>query len=1153
MKTKEKINKVKHGRQTSIITIFLWLFLITTMIIIVATGIKNNNAIENSELYDKIYIESATIEERKTGTGPFTTNEDGSIPDVPEPGHDYSEDDNYVRTFDTVNYNVSAILSPNVDIDGITEETVLYGGTIKVKATLPSVNGKSHFKWITQAWMKNVTLSEDGRTLYAEYNIADSQRSAPGAQNLTFEMKADGYVTQQGEQAPKPTFEIWMEGNKEDNEESTKEKVILTDENELYITGKNAINIRLAKGQINHRGEYNGRTGVYVNYGIAVSLYQTESQLGDLRGLEYPIGEINTSMDLTYQCRNVTKSEEWQILTGEDNVQLVGYALNGVNNDSFWPASNLTATSVPQYKGNDGWRCADAGEMSLTLTNNTMNISFSNYLLNGHFPTMNVASGKEGCFTVGNIELFMPDMETSSEDEYQYSLNVSTKSLNYETMTKPYVVEYIDNVLKDVVTTDNDLTWTRFKSDAVKLEAYTENVIYGQSSETVADASALLGSEITYHQCTIISSSTLGGLERFVTWRADALTLQKYNSQNWIGLSYLHGSVTAPLRSDAIFEYGVYKEDKENGITNDADVNGATFDSFDWYSTPEEVLNAGYKIAAIRVDEPKYLGFQQKTFIELKFKVTSDVSYINQNYIVRSKVRAYSDEERTIVSELATQDYTKGVYENGILKKAGSWYGVGTDFLIVPHRVTAITSVEDLASDNKPKTTYDVQDRIINFNITPKLESLKADVGADNEVVDKVQVTDYLPKGLSYVEGSSNKEPISVTLDPQTGITTIIWEYENWSTNQEAPGYPKITFQAKMSYTLKNNQKIENRVVVSTAGDWSRESVRTAKYGITIANLAGIGIEKSTDTPVVERNTEMMFNTNIASGKDEDITNARVLEILPYNGDENGSSFHGTYVLKSINLPEDVIGYYTTLSIDKLESEGGLIKDENGKLSAANVDFMNNHNWKKIENLSVDQNITALIFVKDLVTSESSTDISYTILPKGNKEEDLYVSSASLTLDKFAGIIKSNIQIVRVKDTGLTVDIEAVKVWNDDNNAYGKRPEEVTLVIKNGEQEVASQKVTEKEEWRFLFINLARYDENGNEILYSVDEKETNEYYEKSIDGYQVVNTYIEKVVANTSDVNIWIYLSIFLVAIIGVVVGMFVARNNKRRNKILK
>ena len=330
---KEKPKNKTEKRQTSIITVFIWLLLIAVMTTITLTSIRNKNAVEKSELYDKIYVESATIEERKTGTGPFTTREDGTVPDVPEDGMDYSEDDNYVRTFDTVNYTISTIMRPNTDIDGVEETSVFYGGTIKVKATIPAVDGESHFKWVQQSWMQNVKITDDGRTLYAEYKIADTQKSAPGVQNLNFEMKAQGYATPDGSEAPKPTFKIYMEGNKEENEESTKEKVVIIDEKELYITGRAAFNVKLVKGDINYPGTYNGKKGYYINYGIGIELKQDIAEIGDWRGLEYPIDEVSSEIELKYLYRDLSQSNSSYVELVDNEIEIVAYAVHYEKNE----------------------------------------------------------------------------------------------------------------------------------------------------------------------------------------------------------------------------------------------------------------------------------------------------------------------------------------------------------------------------------------------------------------------------------------------------------------------------------------------------------------------------------------------------------------------------------------------------------------------------------------------------------------------------------------------------------------------------------------------------------------------------------------------------------------------------------------------------
>ena len=89
-----------------------------------------------------------------------------------------------------------------------------------------------------------------------------------------------------------------------------------------------------------------------------------------------------------------------------------------------------------------------------------------------------------------------------------------------------------------------------------------------------------------------------------------------------------------------------------------------------------------------------------------------------------------------------------------------------------------------------------------------------------------------------------------------------------------------------------------------------------------------------------------------------------------------------------------------------------------------------------------------------------------------------------------------------------TDDIVSIDVdtrWEDDNNKDKKRPQVITvLLLKNGHV-VDQRKLTEADEWKVSFKDLARYDENGRAIQYSIYE-EPIEGYETEIGGFQIVN-----------------------------------------------
>lgn len=94
------------------------------------------------------------------------------------------------------------------------------------------------------------------------------------------------------------------------------------------------------------------------------------------------------------------------------------------------------------------------------------------------------------------------------------------------------------------------------------------------------------------------------------------------------------------------------------------------------------------------------------------------------------------------------------------------------------------------------------------------------------------------------------------------------------------------------------------------------------------------------------------------------------------------------------------------------------------------------------------------------------------------------------------------------------IEIEVTKKWVDTEKQRHRRPDNIRLVLKNGNDVVQEYNLKTKEETSYIFKDLAKYDKNGNEIKYTVDEEEINvgdlRFYSKSIDGFQITNTYKE-------------------------------------------
>src|SRR5699024_4132235 len=96
---------------------------------------------------------------------------------------------------------------------------------------------------------------------------------------------------------------------------------------------------------------------------------------------------------------------------------------------------------------------------------------------------------------------------------------------------------------------------------------------------------------------------------------------------------------------------------------------------------------------------------------------------------------------------------------------------------------------------------------------------------------------------------------------------------------------------------------------------------------------------------------------------------------------------------------------------------------------------------------------------------------------------------------------------------GDKVTIKVTKQWNDNNNEAKKRPINITVQLKDGEQIKSTGIVNEENNWTYNF-EVPKYNEKGQEINYTADEaKLESDFYQKEEvqgnmqEGYTITNT----------------------------------------------
>lgn len=106
-------------------------------------------------------------------------------------------------------------------------------------------------------------------------------------------------------------------------------------------------------------------------------------------------------------------------------------------------------------------------------------------------------------------------------------------------------------------------------------------------------------------------------------------------------------------------------------------------------------------------------------------------------------------------------------------------------------------------------------------------------------------------------------------------------------------------------------------------------------------------------------------------------------------------------------------------------------------------------------------------------------------------------------------------------------DVKVTKVWNDDSNKYGLRPEELTLTLSGAPEgtDVPDPEITKSEDgnsWVYTWANLPKIDSDGEEIAYTVSEDNVPAGYTCDATEVSADGTITNTLVTETKVVKEW-------------------------------
>ena len=395
--------------------------------------------------------------------------------------------------------------------------------------------------------------------------------------------------------------------------------------------------------------------------------------------------------------------------------------------------------------------------------------------------------------------------------------------------------------------------------------------------------------------------------------------------------------------------------------------------------------------------------------------------------------------------------YTKATYdENGIINTdhLPANRSTGDSLYIIPYTPKVEKYVTQRNTDGTRMTTFDLDTKqdVVDFVITAELNKQIKNPTEEEMSKTTVILRDTLPKGVTYNEDavlggtyeqsarrgyhgtvtggvpdgesylfttSSGKE-VEVgfyveAVKNSSGTTSLTFTISDFPIDE---GPISVFYSTTTDSGAKNGDKFTNSVRISTteytSPIYDEKYFNLARATFQVVRASSLSLSKLTEKSFVDIKAEIGYTMTWQNTGKNDRENYPLFDVLPYNGDEYGTSFNGTYTLESAKLTNnngtdtnkitDFTGlevWYTTDTYFRdlsLEEERLLISDD---------DIRNDTRWSQatlhedgtVTDISPD---TIAFCILAPLKAGKAVQAECVIKPENNEPGDKYVNTISV-------------------------------------------------------------------------------------------------------------------------------------------------------------
>ena len=1125
------------------------------------------NAAPDVAIHDMLDTDTATVSKLKligwtTGTAPFDTDN--------ERGDDKDENNDIVRSYDTVTYDYEYTLTPDNAM------TYYRKARVGFRVELPYSADKVTFatdqmNWVDRTPGYEAKVTQEGdRQVFTAYRLltptSNSPTVCPGTSGITLAVKvlgaSNGYRFH-------PTVKAWTVPN------DTSNRIVSDTPKDVTVSAKVSLNVRMVNYGNVDNGVFdfssgaanapNRTEGKVTGLGLGIALV-TEMRWPDrtkgLKGLEAPSGRITYKLHLSNQYSDDTKTgtkhpmeRRWQPLfydyghTG--NVPGYGRTFTSMNDLHYkapYPADHAdgyehvargdtTYTTTTGERGTDVTVSFDGYDTSVFprgSASSDTSVKCTTYHMSSDCSTMQVGAihtdvlqfvtptsrdGRTVAQYYGNVDqtanITMDDMGLTATGVSGNRLDTAEDNRNQAVTDDDHAGNAV--TVRHPGTYSTRIRYTYWGNGASWQDAGTSGnwrlPDYGNGSDSLVQGSKL---RLQIGHNIIIQSEGDAEVMGMGLVKLDPNSIEPVDdtpdTQPTIPMNVWTWGARAVKRRNAIpYWYAVKKDGtnwKDYKEQRDTKISG-----LDYYPTLNEAKRHGTIVGMLFEDhntvDPTGTSFNQMfvPIVSLPARIldtarigtvapiVAETAYWTRSSLARTanlnadapdtQWQRWSDNLTTRLPEYANSvkpnlTYSGDTYRPATFDENGVYQGGDTadtlkgDSLYIAGETPHIAKqVEQTNEAGNTKTVYDLdkEQRTVDWKLTATADTSTTTDGG--QYTTDYIITDTLPKGLTYVDGSmtvggqyTQHTPDKGTVTGGTPVTPTIVANKDGTTTMtirvngaraDSGTRTVIHYSTTIGdasdpdHDVKNNDSFTNHVEIQSKRNMApplADKAQMADVTIRVSRTHSTSLETRAQPLLNDIERPLGYTNMLGNYSKDEKTNPYAVDVMPYLGDGSPSKYSGDYVMTGLNLGvrngaslDNAHVYFTTDPKWRAIDATKITREQVEQWTEAKVD-------KRTGRVTIPDGCdkpVAWAFTSDRLPANARYDFSLAFKPTGNKAADAYVNRWSDGDNKVDAVT----QVVERKVNGVAwFDLDHDGVREDTD--YLLPDVNVTLVDGNG-------------------------------------------------------------------------------------------------------